>query len=126
MTGSLKYLIMKNLLFSCCILFSVALSAQNKEAVQYEKQGALVKATRFHDNGAIAQQGTYLNGKLHGEWKMYNQEGEKLAMGTYQLGAKTGKWFFWEGEALKEVDFINNEMAAIREWDSKGTVVLNK
>jgi hypothetical protein len=47
-------------------------------------------------------------------------------MGNYHLGARTGKWFFWEGEALKEVDFINNKMAAITQWNNKGTVVLNK
>jgi hypothetical protein len=57
---------------------------------------------------------------------MFCREGNKLAMGNYHLGARTGKWFFWEGEALKEVDFINNKMAAITQWNNKGTVVLNK
>ena len=29
-------------------------------------------------------------------------------------------------KSLKEVDFINNKMAAITQWNNKGTVVLNK
>jgi antitoxin component YwqK of YwqJK toxin-antitoxin module len=116
---------MKNLLFFVAFITTMALAAQAPEPT-YKKQGDLVKATLFYDNGAVAQTGFYMAGKLHGEWTMFTKEGNKLAMGSYNLGVKTGKWFFWEGQALKEVDFINNKMAAITQWDNKGTVVLNK
>jgi len=115
----------KNLLFFVAFMTTMALAAQTPEP-SYKKEGDLVKATFFHDNGAVAQTGFYMAGKLHGEWTMFNNEGNKLAMGTYNFGIKTGKWFFWEGQALKEVDFINNKMAAITQWNNKGTVVLNK
>jgi len=49
-----------------------------------------------------------------------------VALGSYALGVKTGKWLFWQENTLKEVDFINNKMAAITQWNNKGTVVLNK
>jgi antitoxin component YwqK of YwqJK toxin-antitoxin module len=116
---------MKNLLLLVVLLAGMSMAAQAPKPI-YEKEGKMVKATFFHENGQIAQTGFYLEGKLHGEWTMFCKEGNKLAMGTYQQGAKTGKWFFWEGEALKEVDFINNKMAVITQWNNKGTVVLNK
>lgn len=116
---------MKNLLVLVVLLTGLSMTAQAPEPT-YEKEGKMIKATFFHENGEIAQTGYYLNNKLHGKWTMFCKEGNKLAMGTYHEGARTGKWFFWEGEALKEVDFINNKMAAITQWDSKGTVVLNE
>jgi hypothetical protein len=57
---------------------------------------------------------------------MFNDQGDKLAHGSYALGVKTGKWLFWQENTLKEVDFINNKMVAITQWNNKGTVVLNK
>ena len=116
---------MKNLLFFAALMMGLSLAAQATDPT-YKKEGDLVKVTFFHDNGAVSQTGFYLAGKLHGEWKMFDVSGDKIAIGNYNLGAKTGKWFFWEGAALKEVDFINNKLATIRQWDSKGTVVLNK
>ena len=116
---------MKNVFLMGLFMMGLSLAAQTTKP-SYEKEGDLVKATFFHDNGEVAQTGFYLGTKLHGEWKMFNKQGNKIAMGTYKLGAKSGKWFFWEGKELKEVDYISNKIAAIRHWDSKGTVVLNK
>lgn len=116
---------MKNVLLMGLLMMGLSLAAQNTKPT-YEREGDLVKATFFHDNGQVAQTGFYLGTKLHGEWKMYNKQGDKIAMGNYKEGVKSGKWFFWEGQALKEVDYISNKIAAITQWDSKGTVVLNK
>ncbi|MCW1953021.1 MAG: nicotinic acid mononucleotide adenyltransferase [Flavobacteriia bacterium] len=116
---------MKRIVLIGLLVMGWSMTAQTTNPT-YEKVGDLVKATFFHENGEVAQTGFYLDTKLHGEWKMYNKQGDKIAMGTYKEGAKSGKWFFWEGEALKEVDYISNKIAAIRQWDSKGTVVLNK
>ena len=116
---------MKNLLLSFALMTGLTMSAQVLEPI-FEKAGKMVKVTFLHQNGKVSQTGYYLNKKLHGEWTMFCPEGKKLATGKYDQGIKTGKWFFWEGEALKEVDFINNKIAAITQWNNKGTVVLNK
>ncbi|MEL6917378.1 MAG: nicotinic acid mononucleotide adenyltransferase, partial [Bacteroidota bacterium] len=85
-------------------IFSIAIYAQDHKPT-FEKEGDMVKATYFHEDGKIAQTGYLLNNKLHGKWKMYNVEGKKIAMGEYAEGKKIGKWFFWQGDALKEVDY---------------------
>ncbi len=114
---------MKKLLYLVVFAFCFGASAQNMEP-KFEKEGEKVKATYFHANGEVSQEGYFLNEKLHGEWKMFNENGEKIAMGNYVKGAKTGTWTFWEGDVIKEVDFNDNRIAAVTE--SKSSLVKNK
>lgn len=116
---------MKIIVTSIAFLFVSLISAQEIKPI-FEQDGEQVKATYFHDNGKVAQTGSYVDGKLHGEWKMYNKEGKKIAMGRYVLGKKTGKWFFWEGEGLREVDYTDNKIANVIKWTDAESVVLNK
>ena len=116
---------MKKLLIIAVLAFSFGAFAQEIEP-KFEKEGNKVKATYFHANGEISQQGYFLNEKLEGQWKMFNEEGEKIAMGNYTNGMKTGKWLFWEGDIIKEVDFDNNRIAAVTNTKNKKPLVVNK
>ena len=107
------------------ILFSASLHAQETKPI-YEKEGDMVKATYFHENGEVAQIGYYLDGELHDLWKMYNEEGKKIAMGQYHMGNRTGKWFFWNKEGLKEVDFVENKVVNVVKYNNGEAVVVNK
>ena len=57
-------------------------------------------------------------GKLHGEWTSYNSKGEKIAIGSYVNGVRSGKWYFWSGETLREVEFNNNQIASVTEAEN--------
>jgi antitoxin component YwqK of YwqJK toxin-antitoxin module len=92
----------------------------------FEKDGDKVKATYFHANGEKSQEGYFLNEKLEGEWKMFNEKGEKIAMGNYDKGVRTGKWLFWEGDVTSEVSFDNNRIASVNKASKKDPVVINK
>lgn len=107
------------------LVFSYGAYAQQVEPI-FEKEGNKVKATYFHANGEISQQGYFLNEKLEGQWKMFNDKGDKIAMGNYDNGIKTGKWLFWEGDIKKEVNFDNNKIASVTNAKSKAPVVSNK
>lgn len=104
---------------------AMTLQAQETEP-RYEREGDLIKATFYHDNGIVAQKGYFLGDQLHGEWVMYNTQGEKIALGQYTNGLRTGKWFFWEGDNLKEVDFTDNRIVSVVNWDNGTKVVVNK
>lgn len=80
---------------------------------EVRQQGDITEAVFYHENGEVAQKGTYKNGKLHGEWVSYDQQGNTLALGKYANGVKTGKWFFWNEDRLSEVDFENNAIASV-------------
>ncbi|AZQ59519.1 nicotinic acid mononucleotide adenyltransferase [Maribacter sp. MJ134] len=113
---------MKKILIIALMSFSLGAFAQDI-APKFEKEGDMVKATYFHANGAVAQQGYFLNEKLEGEWTMFNEKGDKIAMGNYVKGAKTGKWLFWEGDALREVNFDNNKIAAVTNANQSRSLV---
>ncbi|WP_343487095.1 nicotinic acid mononucleotide adenyltransferase [Allomuricauda sp. d1] len=116
---------MKKLILLLAAVFTIGVYAQDIKPT-YEKVGDMVKATYFHDNGEIAQTGFYLNGKLHGQWRMYNEEGKKIATGKYEMGQRSGKWFFWEGQTLKEVDFTDNRITNVIQWNNAEAVAVNK
>ena len=115
---------MRKILIIALMAFSFGAFAQDT-APKFEKEGDMVKATYFHTNGEVAQQGYFLNEKLEGEWKMFSEEGDKIAMGSYAKGAKIGKWLFWEGDAVKEVNFDNNRIAAVTDAKQKRALVKN-
>jgi len=116
---------MKKIIMAAAILFSGIMMAQEVKPT-FEKQGDIIKGTFFHENGEVRQQGFYnKEGKLDGEWKSYDVTGKKIAMGQYENGVKTGKWFFWEGKKLSEVNYSQNTIASVTTWSNKSDVVVN-
>ena len=115
---------MKNILILAAFLFSGLLAAQDQKPA-FEKEGDVIKGTYFHENGQISQQGFYKDKKLHGEWKAFDKDGKKIALGQYENGVKTGKWFFWNGDQLSEVNYDNNSVASVTTWSNKSDVVVN-
>lgn len=116
---------MKRILIMAVLALSFSANAQEVEP-KFEKVGEKVKATYFHANGEVSQQGFFLNEKLEGKWTMFDENGERIAMGNYDKGVKTGKWLFWEGDTVKEVNFDNNKIASVEKLDSKESIVINK
>lgn len=103
------------------VLFSGILFAQNTKP-QLEAVGNQVKATYHYENGKVQQQGHYLNGKLQGEWISYDADGNKLAIGEYNKGQKVGKWLFWNGNKLNEVEYSNSRIASVKTWKQDALV----
>jgi antitoxin component YwqK of YwqJK toxin-antitoxin module len=119
---------MKRLVLIAVFLLSgITAFAQNDVKPTFEKEGDLIKATYYHDNGAVAQTGFYnLQGKLEGVWKSYDENGKKVAVGNYENGKKVGKWFFWKSNSLSEVDYVNSTIKDVNVWQRSTTVVSNK
>ena len=114
---------MKNVLIAGIMLVTSLTFAQEVKP-KYEVVGQEVKATFYYDNGQVKQEGYYLDGKLHGKWMAYNEDGTKQSMGEYNKGAKSGKWFFWSDASLSEVDFSDSRIAEVKKW-SKDVLVKN-
>lgn len=115
---------MKTGIFVLAMLFFTGITAQSIEP-KFAQKGPVVEATYFHSNGTIAQHGYFLNNKRHGDWKMFDNQGNKLAMGTYKEGERSGKWFIWSGETLNELDYQNNTIAHHIAWNNKDTAVVS-
>jgi len=107
-----------------CVGFAYA---QKDRTLKLNDDKNLIEVMYYHDNGEISQTGFYTKeGKLHGEWYSYCQEGNKIISAKYDNGQKVGKWFYWSGNVLKEVDYSNNRIAKINEWANKSEVASNK
>ncbi|MEN9323761.1 MAG: hypothetical protein RIT03_1164 [Bacteroidota bacterium] len=105
---------MKNLLFIALLISGISF-AQNT-SLELEREGKLVKAVYYFDNGTVQQEGHFLNGKLEGKWISYNQTGEILSVAEYTNGNKTGKWIIYAQDTpVKEVDYVSNQIISIRE-----------
>lgn len=98
------------------ILATGTMAAQETPEKVITRNGELLEAVFYHDNGMVAQEGTYKDGELHGEWTCYDKAGNKVAMGKYLKGKKVGKWFFWNQGQLSEVDFEDNRIADVKSW----------
>ena len=96
-----------------------------KHEPKHEVVGKMVKSTYYHANGQISQEGFYKDGKVHGEWKAYDENGNKIALGEYNQGKKTGKWFFWNEKSLNEVDYSDSRVAAVKSWKEDAIVNRN-
>ncbi|HWR94166.1 MAG TPA: hypothetical protein VN192_03085 [Flavobacterium sp.] len=112
---------MKKFIVLAVLMFAGSIYSQNAKPV-LEPYGKKVKATYFYENGQIQQVGFFENGKLEGNWVSYNENGDKIAMGEYTKGVKTGKWLFWTNEQLAEVDYSKNNITAVKSWTQTAMV----
>lgn len=110
----------KSFLLLSFVFVSALISAQADTNVKTQKKGNVTEATYYYEDGTIQQEGSFnAKGKLHGTWTSYDINGKKLAVGNYLNGKKTGKWFFWTNNSLKEVDYIDSKISTVNEWKDK-------
>jgi antitoxin component YwqK of YwqJK toxin-antitoxin module len=103
---------MKKAVILVALFFSGILLAQESNP-ELEVVGQRVKTTYYFENGRIQQEGFFKDGKLDGVWTSYDSNGNKLAVGTYVNGTKTGKWSFWKGSSVSEVEYSNNSIEKV-------------
>ncbi len=119
---------MKKYIILGALLMTGIIFAQGPKPV-LEPYGKKVKATFFHDNGQVMQEGYFVKGKLDGTWVSYDENGNKIAAAEYKNGKKVGKWFFWSDAdqsgftSLNEVDYSNNRIASIKNWKKESVAV---
>jgi len=58
----------------------------------------------YHRNGALASEGTYVNGNEDGLWRDYHENGELAAEGHYKNGQQLGAWKYWNSDGTKNID----------------------
>ena len=98
-----------------------SLSAQEKKSVIKEGTHTF-KVGYYNEAGNILQEGFIKNKKLHGEWSSFYKDGRKAVSGQYDKGKKVGKWFFWNQGKIREVDFVDNNVVKVFDWDTPATI----
>lgn len=117
---------MKKHILIALVFIGTTVSSQNLNQPKLETKGTLTVATYHYDNGSVQQEGAFnKNGALEGLWTSYDFKGNKLSQGNYSNGIKTGKWFFWTENSLKEVDFVNSKIINVNEWSRKSELAIS-
>ena len=111
----MKKIIILALFFVSAIGFS-----QDKETT-FEREGDLVKASYYYDNGAVKIQGYFKNKKLTGTWTRFDKAGNKTQTAQYKSGKKVGKWFVWNKDNLKEITYNSNVIVSVNDWKPEST-----
>ena len=109
------------------LLIGMISFAQQEKELKLNDDTNLIEVTYYHDNGVVSQTGSYtLDGKLQGEWLTFDTKGDKSVSANYDNGKKVGKWFYWINKTLKEVDYTDNAIVSVNEWqkDTKTSVAL--
>ena len=116
----------KSILFSIAFLVAVVTFAQDKRDLKLNEDTNLIEVVYYHDNGVVSQTGAYTtDGKLQGEWLSYNTQGKKQVSANYDNGQKVGKWLIWKDATLKEIDYRNNAITNVSEWNVKAPVAVS-
>lgn len=116
---------MKSTIFLLTFFICAVSFGQQKRDLKLNENTNLIEVTCYHDNGVISQKGTYtLEGKLQGEWLSFDAQGKKTVSANYDNGKKVGKWFYWKGKTLKEVDYSNNAIANVTFWENVNTLAV--
>lgn len=97
--------ILSFLIISICYPFD-----DNKNKIEYSKNGNLINVIEYHSNGIISQKGSIFNGKLEGKWVSFDKNGNELVVGFYKNGKKEGKWSFKTKNSVHQVNFKNNKI----------------
>jgi antitoxin component YwqK of YwqJK toxin-antitoxin module len=118
---------MRNICMILALILTTGMTfGQKIKKDTYIQKGDLIEATLYHENGAVAQTGFYnQENKLTGEWISYDTLGNKLAVGHYVNGEKTGTWYFYQGNEIKEVSYMNSKVAKVKSWKSGETRIVS-
>jgi len=116
----------KTFILLVTVFFAQIALAQSPVKNSYELKGDVIEATLYFEDGSVAQKGFYTpQGVITGEWTSYDRSGNKMAVAKYDNGAKTGKWFFWSDDTLREVDYSDSKIVAVNTWVNDGTRVVS-
>ena len=109
------------LLILTLVLTTGSLCAQEQKIITKEDYNTF-KVVYLNEDGNIMQQGFIKNNKLHGKWSSFNKTGIKIISGQYEKGKKVGRWIFRNNGKIKEVEYSDNTIVDVVNWDTPVTL----
>jgi antitoxin component YwqK of YwqJK toxin-antitoxin module len=107
-------------------LFSCNTQSQSEKSASPAVEQVVEDYTEFYDNGQIKIEGKTVNGKRHGVWKSYYENGLKWSETSFNMGLKSGitTTYLEDGMMRYKGQFYNDERTG--EWlfyDSAGYIM---
>jgi len=127
-------------IFTLIIIFFVSVSYSQRK-VNYKqleaKNGTMYvigetkpytgKCFTKYESGKIGMGGSYVDGKMDGDWIWWYENGQKKRYTQYKNGAKNGKSIYWYKNGIKKSEIIYDNNRNIRQisYNKKGDKVSN-
>lgn len=118
----------RNFMLSALVftLFSCSTQSQNEITTKPTVEEVVEDYTEFYDNGQIKIEGKTVNGKRHGVWKSFYENGLKWSETSFNMGLKSGitTTYLEDGMMRYKGQFYNDERTG--EWlfyDSVGYIM---
>ena len=110
----MKKIIYLFLVFSCTT-FIYSQEGENRKVVPV---GEMFEVTIYYDNGNIMQHGFLSKDlQLHASWESYYDDGRKKCYATYNEGIKVGIWYYWYDNKITKVEYENNSVISVEDFD---------
>ena len=84
-----------------------------------------IQATYYFSDGSVHKKGFFKSKKPVGEWTEYDRKGNKIAVGFYDKGRKSGTWFQWNNGKLRQIDYKNNTIASVSNWKEEANLTVS-
>lgn len=114
---------MRNLITAIVLLFSVVVFSQEQKIDYIKIDNDIVQATYyFADNSTVVEREGFFNkdGKLHGTWVSYDEQGNKTTIANYENGVKEGVWTYFKQDKVSVVTYKENKIVSV---DTKDVIV---
>ena len=116
---------MKNVVIAMALVIGLNVANAQEKKDTYHLDGDLIEAVLYHDNGEVAQMGTYdKKGVLHGDWISFDREGNVRSVGHYENGKKVGTWRFYTADQMKEVTYADSRISEVTSYKITDTRVV--
>ncbi|MFB2121133.1 hypothetical protein [Parapedobacter sp. 2B3] len=78
--------------------------------------------TDFDNQGRVALEGAYSDGRKHGDFTAYHPNGQVKWQGSFAEGSRVGSFnfFYPDGKRLLEVAYTNEGIRIVNFWDRRG------
>lgn len=113
------------------------LSAQPAYQYEYFPNGAVSKMSwaaddvvyfiKYHENGRVQEKGTVLDGKKHGRWTQFDDQGRRTARVQFDHGKRTGVWVLRTLDGLNHrLRYRDGELVRAEEYDARGVLIAER
>lgn len=99
-------------------LFTSFIYSQEDKNRKVVPVGDMFEVTIYYDNGNIMQHGFLSKDlQLHASWESYYEDGRRKCYATYNEGAKVGIWYYWYDNKITKVEYENNSVISVEDFD---------
>lgn len=108
---------MKKLFLMVCVFFTQTIFAQTVTITDWNNDDIL-EYVKHSSDGTKLEEGEFLNGKYHGTWYSYYDNGTISAIANFKNGKRNGKWRFfnYDGILLTEVVYKDNRKISANQY----------